>query len=315
VKAAPVCFVFLVSLAGWPGRGAWGAQPTTSDIERLIKRGTELRTQGQAQTALPLFQKAYDLATTPRTSAQLGLCEMQLGYWLAAEEHLAEALAGRSDWLEKYRSVLDDSLRRVRKQIGEVTIVGSPSNARVLINGRVAADHLPAGPVRVSAGKVIVEVGAPNYVDEMRTVTITGDNHERVTINLRPQDAGTATKLGPADQSIPSAAAGLSSSPRTQNQAASGWSTRKIAGITMLGMGVVASAGGATLLAFDKHQSCSRPLAQDQCETRLQTRVPGWSILGVGAATAIVGSILFFGASNGTAVSFGPSSVKLAGRF
>jgi tetratricopeptide (TPR) repeat protein len=121
------------------------APATTADVEKLIKKGTDLRKQGQEQAALPLFQKAYELAATPRTAAQLGLCEMQLGYWLAAESHLSEALEGKSDWIERYRPVLQQSVRQVRKQLGEVFVSGSPADARVSINGRVQAGALPWG--------------------------------------------------------------------------------------------------------------------------------------------------------------------------
>ena len=61
-------------------------------VEALIRQGVELRHQGHDVRALPLFQKAYGMTRTPRTAGQLGLCEMAMGYWLDAENHLGEAL-------------------------------------------------------------------------------------------------------------------------------------------------------------------------------------------------------------------------------
>ena len=73
-------------------------------VEDLIRKGNELRTKGEDQYALPLFQKAYDLERSPRTAAQLGLVEAALGYWLASERHLQEALTStRNPWLIRSR--------------------------------------------------------------------------------------------------------------------------------------------------------------------------------------------------------------------
>ena len=47
-----------------------------AEAEALIRQGLELRQQGRDAPALPLFQKAYDLAATPRTAGQLGCGEM-----------------------------------------------------------------------------------------------------------------------------------------------------------------------------------------------------------------------------------------------
>ncbi len=147
--------------------GAWAATPTTADVERLIKRGNELRTAGKDQQALPLYEKAYQIAPTPRTAAQLGLCEMALNYWLAAEGHMSEALAGRGDWIDKNRAAIDGALQQVRKQIGELIVSGTPSGASVNINGRDAGT-LPLPPIRVAVGQTRVEVTATGYRNHAR---------------------------------------------------------------------------------------------------------------------------------------------------
>src|SRR5262249_51456584 len=63
------------------------ARADAADIEALIAKGNELRRAGTPGPALPYFQKAYELARTPRTSAQLGLGELAAGYPVEAAEH------------------------------------------------------------------------------------------------------------------------------------------------------------------------------------------------------------------------------------
>ncbi|HEY7371522.1 MAG TPA: hypothetical protein VIF57_05035, partial [Polyangia bacterium] len=67
----------LVALAGLarPARAATDAE----QAEALIREGVQLRAHDKAALALPLFEKAYQISRTPRTAAQLGLCELELG--------------------------------------------------------------------------------------------------------------------------------------------------------------------------------------------------------------------------------------------
>ena len=51
-----------------------------AEVEALIAKGNELRRAGTPGPALPYFQKAYELARTPRTAGQLGLAELAAGY-------------------------------------------------------------------------------------------------------------------------------------------------------------------------------------------------------------------------------------------
>jgi len=56
------------------------ARADAAEIEALISKGNELRRAGTPGPALPYFQKAYELARTPRTTGQLGLAELAAGY-------------------------------------------------------------------------------------------------------------------------------------------------------------------------------------------------------------------------------------------
>jgi hypothetical protein len=283
-----------------------------ADAEKLIKRGTDLRRQGKDQEALPLFQKAYEIAATPRTAAQMGLCEMQLGYYLAAETHLTEALAGRNEWLTKYRSVIEQALRETQMQIGELLVSGSPSQAEVLVNGK-RAGTLPLGAIRVPAGQVKIELHAPGYSDETQTVTVKGQVQERVTIHLR-----RTVGLVPSPASFEASSQGVARLEPTQRQAdtPSPWGAQKIAGFALVGAGALAIAGGVTLLILDKRQACDRPMTGDQCSERTRTRVPGWILVGGGAAAGVVGGIVLFSdRSSQVALAASPTSMMLSGRF
>ena len=73
------------------------ARAADEDPEALIQQAVELRRKGDNARAYGYLKRAYDLARTPRSAAQLGLVEHALGRFPDAEVHLGEALAtGRS---------------------------------------------------------------------------------------------------------------------------------------------------------------------------------------------------------------------------
>jgi hypothetical protein len=169
--------------------GASGARAHADDapqVEALIRQGVELRQDGKDSRALPLFQHAYELARTPRTAGQLGLCELALGYWIDAEKHLAESLASPSHpWIAKNQQALATSLQSARENIGQVVVEGAPTGAEVLVDGR-AVGRLPlAGALRLPRGPHDVELRQPGYAPETKAVTVAGADTQRVGIALQ----------------------------------------------------------------------------------------------------------------------------------
>src|SRR4051812_16131890 len=78
--------------------------PTVAQVadpaEAAIRRGVDLRRQGQDDQALQEFKKAYELSPSPRAIAQIGLAEQALGRWVDAETHLEAALGSKTDaWI------------------------------------------------------------------------------------------------------------------------------------------------------------------------------------------------------------------------
>jgi len=180
-----------------------------SEVEALIRKGVELRRAGNDTQALPYFKKAHDLASTPRTAAQLGLVEMALGYQLDAERHLNEGLASPSDqWIRKHREALEKSLVTVRAAIGEITIQGTPAGATVTMNGASVGNLPLTSPVRVGRGPATVNVQAAGFTPETITVNVSGGKREELVVRLRPVEVAAppmpeaAARLAPTDSSL-----------------------------------------------------------------------------------------------------------------
>jgi hypothetical protein len=166
-------------------RGAHGAA-TKSDT--LVNQGVELRRNGDDQGALALLLQAYALDHAPRAAGQLGLCEQALGRWADADVYITEALKAETDaWVKKNRRTLEDALVIVKSHIARVEIEGEPEGAEIWVNG-VLAGKLPlAAPVRVAAGEVEIELRAPGFAREAKTMRLEAGQYQRIVLRASKQ--------------------------------------------------------------------------------------------------------------------------------
>jgi hypothetical protein len=200
--AGAAVLVAFAAVPAAPARAATDAE----QAEALIREGVKLRGKDKAPQALPLFEKAYQISRTPRTAAQLGLCELELGYYVAAERYLTEALAAPDHpWVAKNKGTLKKPLETARANIGELGLILSPPTAEVLLNQKPLDRALLAAPIRLDKGPVDVEVRAPGYEPARETVTIVGGKREDRTFTLVAQPPAPVASL-PAPAPDPGAA-------------------------------------------------------------------------------------------------------------
>jgi hypothetical protein len=272
------------------------ARADAAEVEALIAKGNELRRAGTPGPALPYFQKAYELARTPRTTGQLGLAELAAGYPVEAEVHLSAALASPNDpSIVKYRQILADALSMARSQLGELTIQGNPPGADVIVNGHsVGTLPLPL-PIRLPARNTEVVVRAPGYSDQREIMPIAGGQRHSLTVNLKSTEkpaASAATVVVRPPPPAPAAAPAPAPAPsattfveqRPGSGAASGSGVRTAAWVVAGGAAVAVGTGLALQIAALANQNSENWPAYKR-----------WSIVGYvsGGALAVTSVILF----------------------
>ncbi len=174
--------ISVARLLGSPGPALAASSPA-AEAESLIHDGVALRRQHHDEEALPLFQKAYDLLRNPRIAGYLGQCELSLGYWIEAEQHLSEALlVPRHPWVEQNHASLAASLKRARDNIGALSVTGAPDGAQIYVNGRAMGQLPLPAPLRLARGLADVELRAAGYLTARRSVSVTA---EAATLDIR----------------------------------------------------------------------------------------------------------------------------------
>jgi PEGA domain len=160
------------------------------DAEVFVRRGIALRKDLKDREALDQFQRAYQLARTPRIAAQIGVAEQALGRWVDAEVHVTQALAAPTDaWIVKNRPALEKAMTTIRSHLGSVEILGSPAGANVRIDGREIGKVPLSSALRVAAGTVVIEMRAPGHFPVSRTISVAADVLTRETVVLPPSAA------------------------------------------------------------------------------------------------------------------------------
>jgi tetratricopeptide (TPR) repeat protein len=153
---------------------AQAADPAAAaEAERLIQQGVKLREQGQDAGALLLFERAYQLAPTPRALTQRALAEQALGSWVQAEAHLKEALAAPPDaWIGQYRDTLDRSLATIGDHLGTLQVNGGLPGAELRIDGQLVGTLPLSAPLRVVVGRSLLEVKLAGHYPVRREIAV-----------------------------------------------------------------------------------------------------------------------------------------------
>jgi len=253
-------FGVILVCAGVLARALPVAASPAEDPEALIREGVKLRRQDQDARAEGYFKRAYSLAQTPRTAAQLGLVELALGEFLEAELRLDEALGARDAWVNEHRKALESGRATARQHLLRVELAAVPSGATYAVTGGSPISVPPDGVVWLPPGTSVLHLAAPGR----RAADVHADGREgevrRITVDLPRDEPVKAVKVAvPAapPPREPTAAGDVTAShakvPAAPKQSASQEGETapgrglRIGGIVIAAVGVAAGVAGAVL--------------------------------------------------------------------
>jgi hypothetical protein len=274
-----------------------------ADADAAIERGVQLREQGKDDQALVEFKRAYELSPTPRARAQMGLAEQALGQWVAADEHVREALLAQSDaWVESRRTVLEGALATIARHLGSLDIRAGATAGDVYLDGvRVAA--LPmAEPQRVEVGTRTLEVRSVGFYPVSRTIIVLPGETTRETIDLvpLPRAAAVAAPVASGGEARPMAAH-AAPGPSSGAQRTLAFLGFGLAGASLATAFIGLGARGAEISDYNDDPSCpgaASPSQPASCASQLSAASTwktvtiasfiGAGVLGAAAVTLLV---------------------------
>ena len=165
-----------VSIAAHP-------EGASTDEDELIRRGIQLRRERSDGKALEKFREAFSIHGSPRAQAQMALAEQALGNWVDAERELLGALRNPDTWIERNRVALETSLAAIRQHLGLLHITCGTPVASLFINSQ-PTEFLPSREFSVPAGPVSIEIVAPGYIVDKRSLVVEPQQLVEVTCEL-----------------------------------------------------------------------------------------------------------------------------------
>jgi len=188
------------------------------DPEELIREGVKLRRRGDNTRAEGYFLRAYQLAATPRTAAQLGLAELALGEFLEAETHLSEALGRRDAWVSEHRQAIEDGRGAARKHLVRVELAPLPAETTVSNAGAPAVTAPGDGVIWLAPGKATtLRLEAPGHKGTVLQVEGAEGETRHVSVDMPavppPASPASPTVARPGEPAAPSSAQAATCEP------------------------------------------------------------------------------------------------------
>lgn len=195
---------------------ALGCGPCTANaadragLAELLRSGAEASSAKRWQVCVDAYSAAGALESTPRTWGELGLCEEQLGRFVAAHDHLFRAMESsptgpvKEPWA-RYQA----ALARVKERVALVIVTTSPPSAKVVLDGRPlgAAD---GRAFAVEPGTHTIGARLAGHDDAVETRTMrardTPSFHLQLEARSTPSSSAIAS-TAPTTISIPASAA------------------------------------------------------------------------------------------------------------
>ena len=220
----------------------------SAEVEAILKRGIQLRRDGQDEAALAVFQEAEAQApNSVRVLLHVATAAQAASKWLLADEYLRKADQHKNDpYYVKYQNEIEEVKNITAQRVGHFRAVGEPSGAEVILNGQVVGTLPMENPKTLEAGTYVLEVNKPGFFRLRRPISVPGGVLTRETVELNER--------GPNDPPG-------GGEPGTPAEPPSFWAS---SGMTWTLAGVAAAAGVTSGVSFFLRERAAKHWNDDQ---------------------------------------------------
>lgn len=232
------------------------AQPAP---ESMVREGLDLRRQRQDAEALAVLERALVLDPSARTRAQVALAEQALGLWVEAERDLTTALAAANDpWFGQHHGALELALQTIRTHLSTLEVATNLAGAQLRINGASVGVLPVASPQRVTAGKALIEVQAPDGRIRTTAIEVTPQSYVRERLDFPTIEAASRRVLETPAPGLRSSATVRSNAPfrGTPDLRTGAWIATGSAVALLLGAGVATLVQNTDAAVYNDDSRC-----------------------------------------------------------
>ncbi|WP_437711866.1 PEGA domain-containing protein [Sorangium sp. So ce448] len=202
-RSASIASVFAVLASSSPGLARPPEQPRaavtaamTEESRKLYLNGVQAASESRWEAAHAMFLAARALHPHYTIDGNLAACELQMGRYRDAAEHLARYLRELkmdATSTAEERAQAEAGYAKARAKVGAVILQANVERAAVLVDGVQMGTTPMVDPLFVEPGKHTVTLERVGYVTEERTVDVGAGGEIASTVTLRkPAESGGA---------------------------------------------------------------------------------------------------------------------------
>ncbi|RYZ06178.1 MAG: hypothetical protein EOO73_17390 [Myxococcales bacterium] len=302
----------LISSPAWAGDDASAAE--TAAARSLAVDGLKLAQANNCAEAVPKLERAEKLYHSTFVAIRLGECYVSVGKLVEGTELLrrsirepqsTEPTPALAKALERAQKIVDSTKPRIA---GLTVKVATVQDMVVKIDGAVVPSALVDTEVPTDPGEHNVEVTAPGFLRSATRLSIGEGEKKNVSLTLTRDPNAAAASTTPvaaaAKEPTASAPAPVASPQAVTTPPSVERSPNRTGAYVAWGVGAAALAAGGVLgvMTMQKHSDLEGDCTDGACPPERQSdldsakRLGNFSTIafGVGAAGAVLGTVLFF---------------------
>jgi tetratricopeptide (TPR) repeat protein len=140
-------------MAAPPSPPALHASAAQRSVEADLRRADAARRAGRWKEAEPAYRAAWNAAPRPEIAGELGLCELALGRYRDAAEHLERSLEYPEALAPAQRARFERGQERAEREVVTVAVSVSHPDAEVFVDDRSIGNGKGSYVVFVEPGR------------------------------------------------------------------------------------------------------------------------------------------------------------------
>ncbi|WP_437964582.1 hypothetical protein WMF04_33495 [Sorangium sp. So ce260] len=172
--------------------GPSGAAAARSEADEALARGERARRAGRWEEAEAAYRAAWQADPRPELAGELGLCELALGRFRDAAEHLGESLLYPETLAPAARRRFSEGLTRAEREVSSATIAVSRPEAEVFIDGRRIGRGQATYFVYLDPGRHEARGRLDGYLDEVYPFEAQRGRESMIGLHLEPKPSPPA---------------------------------------------------------------------------------------------------------------------------
>lgn len=188
LAALLLVFVWVHAVAGTAVAQRQG--PRHDEASTRLASGTVLFNNGNYDGAIAEFEASYALEPDALIRLNIGQCHRQLARYDEAIAEYRRYLAEATDATRERRAQVERTIRDLEGVVATVSVEVRPMGATVRVDGRTIGAAPLTAPLRLGAGRRVLEVSADGYRTSTQDLMVAGGESRTVTVELAPADTG-----------------------------------------------------------------------------------------------------------------------------